>query len=407
LGHSDIKVSRTKGVISVLLASDDEAQRGEARGILYAIDEPRLDVAESTLAQAGTAARNADVVIVAFGASEDSALGCLQEQSERIPRPALFALLPEESQTLMRRVLRAGADEVLFVPLQRGDLVRALLKLSEARRRTERMVGAKTISVTSVVGGVGATTITANLGLALLRQGGGRVALVDLDLQQGGLGMLLDVNFERTILPLARNNKLDSISLEAAMVKHPSGIYLLAAPKRIEDSEEISEQTVGAVLGLMRQLFDYVLIDCGHRVEAISVMAWENSQELLYVLDQSVGAGRCAWRFMDVFGRLKIELAPRLVLNRYNPGHSISESRITATLQQPIFARLPRDDRMMERAAAMAQTPWQLAPRSPLVRAFEDLARCLTNSEEVKPEADPSPAAGLVTRVLGLIGSRA
>lgn len=275
LGHSDIKVSRTKGVISVLLASDDEAQRGEARGILYAIDEPRLDVAESTLAQAGTAARNADVVIVAFGASEDSALGCLQEQSERIPRPALFALLPEESQTLMRRVLRAGADEVLFVPLQRGDLVRALLKLSEARRRTERMVGAKTISVTSVVGGVGATTITANLGLALLRQGGGRVALVDLDLQQGGLGMLLDVNFERTILPLARNNKLDSISLEAAMVKHPSGIYLLAAPKRIEDSEEISEQTVGAVLGLMRQLFDYVLIDCGHRVEAISVMAWE------------------------------------------------------------------------------------------------------------------------------------
>jgi pilus assembly protein CpaE len=219
------------------------------------------------------------------------------------------------------------------------------------------MAGAKTISVTSVVGGVGVTTITANLGFALLHQSDARVALLDLDFQQGGLGMLLDVNFERTILPLARHGKLDSISLEAAMVKHSSGIYLLAAPRRIEDSEEISEQTVGAVLGLMRQLFDYVLIDCGHRVDAVSAMAWENSQEILYVLDQSVGAGRCAWRFMDVFGRLKIELEPRFVLNRYNPGHSISESQITATLQQPIWARIPRDDRLMEKGGGDGPDP--------------------------------------------------
>jgi hypothetical protein len=55
----------------------------------------------------------------------------------------------------------------------------------------------------------------------------------------------------------------------------------------------------------------------------------------------------------------------------------------------------------------MAQTPWQLAPRSALVHAFEDLARGITNSEEIKNVADLPPTAGLVTRVLGLIGARA
>jgi pilus assembly protein CpaE len=407
LASSKLRAAKAKGALSVLLATDDEAHKGQVRDILLALDEPQVEVADAALAQAVAAAAEADVVIAAFGVNEDASLEYLQQQSERRPRPSLFALLPAESDALMRRALRAGADEVLFAPLQKNDLIRALLKVSETRRRTERIGAARISSVTSIVGGVGVSTITANLGLALMRLGGARVALMDLDLQQGGLGILLDANFERTILPLAGHRKLDSISLEAAMVKHASGLYLLAAPKRIEDSETITEQTVGAVLELMRQLFDYVIIDCGHRVDEVSVAAWERSQDVLYVLDQSVAAGRCAWRFMDVFGRLQIEIEPRLVLNKYEPKHSITEGQITSTLQYPICAHIPRDDLLMERVAAMAQTPWQIAPRSALVRAFEGLARNLASANGNGAGAESSSTAGIVTRVLGLLSARA
>jgi pilus assembly protein CpaE len=84
------------------------------------------------------------------------------------------------------------------------------------------------ISVTSLVGGVGVTSLAANLALALtsLHQ---RVALIDLDLQSGGLAVFLNLDPEVTIMPLVRlDRKLDSIQLESALTKHSSGVYMLA-----------------------------------------------------------------------------------------------------------------------------------------------------------------------------------
>ena len=169
--------------------------------------------------------------------NEDAALSFLQSQALDSPRPMLFAPRQRALAGLMKRVLRAGADELLFMPLDPGDATRALLKISEARRRTERRRAASSFRVTSLVGGVGVTSLAANLALALesLHQ---RVALVDLDLQTGGSAVFLNLDPEVTIMALVRlEQKLDSIQLESALTKHPSGVYLLAAPKRIEDGE--------------------------------------------------------------------------------------------------------------------------------------------------------------------------
>jgi pilus assembly protein CpaE len=310
---------------------------------------------------------------------------------------------------LMRRVLRAGADEVLFLPLVQGDLMRTLLKVSEARRRSERRAGGMIFSVTSTGGGAGVTTLCANLGLALLSAGGVRVALVDLDLQKGGLGNLLGAEPERGILALARlNRKPDSITLEAALTKHASGLYVLSAPVRIEDSDEVSDTTVSDLLELLRQLFDYIVVDCGAHVDENSVAAWERSHEVLYVIEQSVGAAHRAGRFFELFQRLGIDrIEPRLVLSRFQPNHPITEAHIVSTLKCPIYARIPRDDRVMEKSVALAQMPSQVAPNSPLVHAYEELARRLSASQEVTAEAEPRPGPGLVARLLGSLGARA
>jgi pilus assembly protein CpaE len=413
---------RRQAPLAVLVAGGDAAQREQVRGALLALEEPAVSVSAGGLsagpAREGAAApkdkteiteaEQADVVMLVVGADKDGALACLQDQDRRAPRPALFALLSEPSEPLIRRVLNAGADEVLLLPAEPHALMRVLLKVSEARRRSLRETGAAVFSLTSVMGGVGLTTLSANLGLALLRASGARVALVDLDLQQGGLGVLLNVGSERTILPLAgMGDRLDSIALESALTRHATGLYLLAAPKRIEESEQISDLTVGAVLDLMSRLFDYVVIDCGRHIDENAVAAWERSSEVLYVLEQSVAAGRCALRFLDLFGRLKIARAPRLVLNRYNPRHPITEAQISAILSRPIYARIPRDDRVMENAAALAKTPWQVAPRSALVRAYEELAARLSAGRASEAEAYAAGAAGFVARLLAALGARA
>ncbi len=118
----------------VLLAGSQPEQRAEIGTVLRGVTEPELLLAEMELQ--GSAPKQADVMMVLFHEDEDAPLNFLQAQSILPERPTLFALLPKRSPSLMRRALRSGADELLFLPLDAADAARSLLKVSEARRRS-------------------------------------------------------------------------------------------------------------------------------------------------------------------------------------------------------------------------------------------------------------------------------
>jgi pilus assembly protein CpaE len=373
--------------MKVLLVGDPGESRDQLNAVLTELSEPELVIIEGEAATAANLSENAgtppDATLVMVNGNEEAALNFLQSQAQHTPRPSLLALLNARSPGLMKRALRSGADEILFMPLDPGEATRALLKVSEARWRSERREGGVVISVTSLVGGVGVTSVAANLGLALqsLHQ---RVALVDLDLQTAGLAVFLNLEPEVTIMPLVRlERKLDSIQLESALTKHQSGLYVLAAPKRIEEGELVSDITIGTVLDLIRQLFDYVIVDCGDHVDENAVAAWERSEHLFSVLNQSVAAARSAWRFIDLFERLGLtSLEPGFVLNRYSSSHPLTEKAIESTLAKPIYAKIPIDIRTFETVEMKAQNLFQVAPSSPAARAMSDLAATIMPQNE-------------------------
>jgi pilus assembly protein CpaE len=395
-----------RGALKVHLVGEAEEQRAEVKANLAAMGDPALDIWEIEPDLNAAQDPSVDVTMVVFNGNDELSLSYLNSQAGQEPRPVLFALLHDRSPELMKRVLRAGADELLFLPLDPGDATRALLKISETRRREEVHGGGMIVSLVSLIGGTGVTSLAANLGLALRYAFDKRVAVVDLDLQTGGLSVFLNLEPERTIMALTDSaRKLDSIQLESALSKHASGIYLLAAPKRIEDSELVNDATVGAILDLMRQLFDFVIVDCGTHVDANTVAAWERSNHLFYVLDQSIGAARCAWRFVDLCGRLGLSgVEPNFILSRFVAGHPISEDQLSHTLAKPLFTRIPRDEKVLERVQLSAQDLWQVAPNSPLAKSVEDLARRLEVGAET-PAGDS--ANSLVSRLLLAIGARA
>ncbi len=400
-----------RGGLRVQLVGQGDEHRTEVRDALAALGDPVLNIEELEPDPDPDATTDAtddsfDVAMVVFNGNDELSLRYLNARAEQEPRPALFALLHDRSPDLMKRVLRAGADELLFLPLDPGDATRALLKISESRRREEVHVGGGMIvSLVSLIGGTGVTSLAANLALALRYAFDKRVAVVDLDLQTGGLSVFLNLEPERTIMTLTEGTrKLDSIQLESSLSKHASGIYLLAAPKRIEDSELVSDVTVGATLDLMRQLFDFVIVDCGTHIDANTVAAWERSNHLFYVLDQSIGAARCAWRFVDLVGRLGLTgVEPSFILSRFVQGHPITEDQLSHTLAQPIHTRIPRDEKVLERVQLSAQDLWQVAPNSPLAKSIEDLARRLEVGNETT-EGDSQNS--LVSRLLNVIGAR-
>jgi len=385
-----LKSEGRRSTMKVMLVGDPGEHRTNLKIVLAALAEPELEIIEGETATAANLSENVaappDATLVMVNGNEEAALSFLENQSLHSPRPSLLAVLAARSPGLMKRALRSGADEILFMPLDPGEATRALLKISEARWRTERHEGGVVISVISLIGGVGVTSMAANLALALesLHQ---RVALVDLDLQTGDLAVFLNLDPEVTIMPLVRlEHKLDSIQLESALTRHQSGVYLLAAPKRIEEGELVSDITVGTVLDLIRQLFDYVIVDCGDHVDENAVAAWERSEHLFYVLNQSIAAARCAWRFVDLFERLDLtRLEPRFILNRYNPSHPLTDKAIEATLARSIYAKIPGDDRTFESIEMKAQDLFQLAPSSPVARAMLDLAALVMPRTEQVP----------------------
>jgi pilus assembly protein CpaE len=396
-----------RGALHLRLVGDGPDQCAGVKSALQALPELPLEITESTPESTVNLPGDQapDVTMVLFNGNEDRALTFLEGQAARSPRPVLFAMLKDRSPGLMKRVLRAGADELLFLPLDIGDVTRALLKISEARWRSERRDGGVVCSFASVVGGVGVTTLVANLGLALRHLMHKRVAVIDLDLQTGGLGIALNLEPEVTMLPLIRlERKLDSMQLESALTKHSSGIYLLAAPKRIEEAELISDLTIATVLDLMRQVFDFVVVDSGSHVDENAVAAWERSDHLFYVLQQSVAAARSAWRFIDLFERLGLSaLEPKYLLNRYRPSHPISDRQIESTLGRPIYMKIPDDERAAERVELAGKDLWQTAPSSPLAHALEELAR------RVAPELAEGPAdadGGFLSKLRSAFGTR-
>jgi len=186
------------------------------------------------------------------------------------------------------------------------------------------------------------------------------------------------------------------------LCKHESGLYWLAAPKRVEEAELVSAATVEATLKVLRELFDVVLIDCGTHLTESSIVAWERSDHLLYLIDQTVTAIRSAQRFVELYHRLGLkDVEPGYVLNRYTANNPITIARIEAALRCSIFATLPRDDRSVGEQQVTGTDLWEIRSAGELRESLESLARKLYGAAA---QQEAPSRSGLLGRLLGGMG---
>jgi pilus assembly protein CpaE len=226
-------------VIKIALCGASDVQRDELRTALSQVTELNLELAENSTFAASTA-EGSELHICITILNDDREMWPLQIQElvQSEPGPAIIAAISDRSGEAVRHALRAGADEVLFLPLEQGDVERCLVKICETRQHKGGTRTGAVCSLMSVAGGVGVSSITAAIGLALRRLTQRRVALVDLGLQCSALSAVLDLDPEHTWTELTDpTSKIDSIRLESILCAHESGLHLLAAPKRIEESE--------------------------------------------------------------------------------------------------------------------------------------------------------------------------
>jgi Flp pilus assembly CpaE family ATPase len=152
----------------------------------------------------------------------------------------------------------------------------------------------------------------------------------------------------------------------------------------------------------MLQLFDFVLIDCGHHVNEGSVAAWERAGNVLYVLDQSITGVRAAQRFLDLFDRLNLKhVSLDLLVNHYRPAHAVSLEKIQAALHRPVAFCIPHDQAALAIAEAEGDGLSSLAPSSPMLLAVERLAETLLGTPAASVAARKPSAYSKLLSAMG------
>ena len=142
----------------------------------------------------------------------------------------------------------------------------------------------KIITVSSVKGGVGKTTLTVNLaGIYYLMKK--KVLVIDLDLYAGGIATVTNVGNKKDIYMLIdalSNNK--QIELHDYVSSYNNGIDIFACPKDPRDVSKIEPKYISKVFELAKHEYDVILVDTSHSLDEVCLMAMDASYNSLFVI---------------------------------------------------------------------------------------------------------------------------
>ena len=157
----------------------------------------------------------------------------------------------------------------------------------------------KVIVVVSPKGGSGKTAVSSNLAVALAQRHPGRVVAVDLDVQFGDLGTALSLTPEHTLAQLARASQIDATTVKLHLTPSEHGLFVLAGAHDPVDADSIGHAHVSAVLPLLAQNFDYVIVDTPAGLDERTLAALECATDLLLVSSLDVTSIRSLRKALD------------------------------------------------------------------------------------------------------------
>lgn len=406
--------STMKSLVAILRSGEIAA---EIRAYCDASPDIAADirVAETSVADAPSIINGgADIVVIEAGAAAATDIAALEQLCAYVARGGSFIVIMEDpSAEIVRRLFRAGVTDVLPTPVMPVELV-AALNTARGRKIEVPAAGApaagKIVTVIKTAGGVGATTLAANLGAALGPMVEGRIALVDLDIQFGQVTTALDLRPRMTVLDAVRAGaRLDPILLASTLCAHESGLEVLAAPSEITPLDAISEQFIDRLFRNLRALAAVSIIEVPAAWAQWIGDVVDKSDLVIPVAEASVrsaaGAARINQSFID-FGVTGLNI--HLIVNKYE---KTIENNERAKKIAEIFRTKPAgvvrlDVKAAQDAADRGLLFSALSQKSVTARDFETNARNIAVALGLTLSAAPETAAPL-SRLLGArLGSR-
>jgi pilus assembly protein CpaE len=240
------------------------------------------------------------------------------------------------------RGLRAGADDYLIKPFHPAELLARIKSLLARFAPRETLVGrppmGRIFAFYGAKGGVGTTTIAINAAIALHRELGRKVALVDGNLQFGDHRVFLDLGLDRkSIVDIVTAPAIDGDLVRQVLVRHDSGVDLLLAPPSPETAELVTPDHMPVILDHLRQTYDYVLVDIDKRLDDVNLGIIEVAEAVFVVMTADLSCLKNVRLVLETIGHLGYEKDKvKLVLNRSNAFTGINVKNAEGALKRTI-----------------------------------------------------------------------
>lgn len=362
--------------------------------------EPGIEV----LATVGVLARGIDAVrehqpaVLVIDRPVEQIEETIQAAYAASPQTLPIAILSQQDMSAVRRLVAAGARDILVKPLHQRDLIasiRQVVQVDESRRQRaglpsllapqRKATVGKVVVVMGPKGGVGTTTVATNLAVALRQISGYEVALADFSLQFGDVAVLLNLWSRHTLHDLAVHyNTIDDGLLERVMVPHASGVKVLLAPSEPEMTADISGPQTSAIIKALRAKYAYVVVDAWSFLDEITETLMGLADQVLLVTTPEVPALKNTKQALEYFARHGVHRDHiALVLNRFPSVKGVTLQDIQQHLRHPIQANLPSDGPAVTYAANKGVPVLHSHPQSWVAQSFLKLAAWIAGDNVV------------------------
>lgn len=304
------------------------------------------------------------------------------------PSVGIVVVSSLNDRDVMRKAMRAGARDYMTRPTSPEEVQRAIAQVYEGEQKKQVLMepeSQKVLSTGEVMvlygakGGIGKTTVSVNLAVAIAHETKQRVALVDMDVQMGDVALLLSIVPERSIVDAAMNGeRLGPDLVNSLVYTDRTGVRVLPAPATPEDSADLTARQVGQVIDALSRTFDYVIVDTSPSLNDINLTILEKATLVLLMTTPelpslkrtkiSLGLLLRSWNFPE--DRVK------LVVNYPHAHNGVMPNDIESTLDYPIFWKFPYDPAVAQ-SVKSGRPCFEMKPGSRFSRNVLDLARAV------------------------------
>lgn len=311
---------------------------------------------------------NFDVIIIELDSNPETALDLVESLCTDGVATVMVYSTGADSE-LMIRCMRAGAREFLTPPFTPGSIaeamVRAAVRRTSIRTPAPKRPDGKLCVFFGAKGGAGVTTVASNFAIAVASESERKTLLIDLDMPFGDVALGLGLSGAYSTADALQNHtRIDANFLSRLLVKHDSGLWVLAAPGKVLSVTMVAD-AINKLISVARQDFEYVVVDTGSRLDLASTSLFDADALVYLVCQVGLSELRNSNRIISEFFKADF---PRLeiVLNRYMPASlGIDEEHITKALTRRAQWKIADDlgtvRKMQSTATPLVQSDSQIA----------------------------------------------